>query len=128
MARPIFFQWLQRLSDFIERTPGRRIVLLVDNASSHGRDTDIPVLHNMVVRFLPRRTTAILQPLDAGIIAIIKLRYQRRLTERGVDLVENGTTTNIHRIDLRMAIHWVYDIWARLKKIPFGTAGSRQAW
>ena len=51
MTREIFFQWLYRVSSYISETPGRRILLIIDNASSHGQYENIPILNNVTIRF-----------------------------------------------------------------------------
>ena len=89
-------------------------MLLVDNASSHGQYSNSPILENFTIRLLPKKTIAILQPLDAGLIAIIKQRYLRRLMQHGVDLIEEELLRNIYQIDHRLAIDWVYDIYERI--------------
>ena len=48
------------------RIAGRRLILLLDNATSHSSEG--LRLTNVVVRFLPSNTTAHIQPLDVGII------------------------------------------------------------
>jgi hypothetical protein len=68
MTGLFFREWLLNL-DREMRSPGRHILLLLDNASSH-KPGDI-VCTNVQVEFLPPNTTAFLQPMDAGIIAVL---------------------------------------------------------
>ena len=64
----IFFQlYLQHLNNHVN---GRKILLLVDNATSHIWDKE--KFPNIEVLCLPPNTTSKLQPMDAGIIAAIK--------------------------------------------------------
>jgi hypothetical protein len=49
----------------------RKILLLVDNATSHGT----VVLSNVIVYFLPPHVTSEFQPLDQGIIRVVKAYY-----------------------------------------------------
>ena len=48
----------------------------MDKASSHGRIENLPELANVDVLFLPKNTTSVLQPLEAGVIACVKQRYR----------------------------------------------------
>ena len=104
MTRNLFFEWLIEFESYIGWTPGRRVALLIDNASCHGRIENLPSLRNVEVLFLPKRTTFLVQPLDAGIIACIKRRYRRRQLTRAVDLIEIEASKNVYSVDLYEAI------------------------
>ncbi|RHY24803.1 hypothetical protein DYB32_008682, partial [Aphanomyces invadans] len=95
----------------------RKVLLLVDNASSH----KLPeTLSNVNVRFLPPNTTAYLQPLDAGAIAALKKKIQRRKTKYVLTKFEGirrfhkaaGTVPSrqeiaeMHKVDMESAIQW----------------------
>lgn len=58
--RKTFDDWLRR---FDRKMSGRRVLLLLDNASSHYMSY---VCKNVVVQFLPPNMTSRIQPLDAG--------------------------------------------------------------
>ncbi len=109
----IFIECLWRFNTFIGETAGRRALLLLDNASVHGREEDLPDFPNVQVKFLPKRTTSILQPLDLGIIACFKRRFQQKQAHRAVYLIEEGICEGIYRVDMKLAIQWVYNIWFR---------------
>ena len=68
MNRELSFAWLHRVEDYIARTDGKKILLLVGNASVHGSEENHPVLSNVDLHFLSNNTTVILQPLEAGVI------------------------------------------------------------
>ncbi|RHY24829.1 hypothetical protein DYB32_008669 [Aphanomyces invadans] len=73
----IFGEWLKTFNVSIV-AQDRKVHLLLDNASSH----KLPeTLSNVNVRFLPPNTTAYLQPLDAGVIAALRKKIQRRKTK-----------------------------------------------
>ncbi|KAK1937943.1 Tigger transposable element-derived protein 6 [Phytophthora citrophthora] len=74
MNSDLFQDWLQALNlrTILE---GRHILLLVDNVSSH-KEPQVP-LSNVRMEFLPKNTTSVLQPLDQGVIACIKQRFNR---------------------------------------------------
>ena len=99
MTKSIFFSWLRSFDESFAHTPERRILLLVDNASSHGVVENLPTLHHVRVYFLPKKTTSILQLLDAGEIACIKKHYRKRRTERDVNLLEPVLRRNCTRLN-----------------------------
>ncbi|EGZ08704.1 hypothetical protein PHYSODRAFT_318663 [Phytophthora sojae] len=82
MNTHIFHDWLREL-DMCMLLAGRRILLLVDNVSSHTRPS-IP-LFNVRLEFLPKNTTSVLQPLDQGIITCTKSKFMRIKVEDSVD-------------------------------------------
>ena len=49
----------------------RKVILFLDNVSSHSPDL-VGKFSNITVVFLPKNTTSRLQPLDAGIIKILR--------------------------------------------------------
>ena len=74
-------------------------------------DVELPCLSHVDVRFLPKRTTAILRPLDLAVIASIKRSYQHLLNDRALSRIENGCTGNVYKISAKEAITWLYKIW-----------------
>jgi len=44
MNSGLFFAWLHRFDDYIAQTPGRKVALLLDNCSAHGKIDTIPKL------------------------------------------------------------------------------------
>ena len=74
MTTALLFEWLERFNAKIARTFCGEVALLIDNCSAHGTLENVPSLSNVEVIFLPPNTTSKLQPLDAGIIASLKLR------------------------------------------------------
>ena len=114
MNQDVFFQWILRSNYEIAKTPGRQVVLLLDNASCHGTHLQLPILSNVTVYFLPARTTSILQPLDAGVIAAVKKRYIERITRVGLDRLSNNETNDTYQVDLKFGIEWLYKIWAQM--------------
>ena len=101
MRSDIFGEWLECINSRF-RAQNRKVLLLIDNASSHFNpdecndqeaSNDNLNLSHIRVHFLPPNTTAHLQPMDAGIIksfkAIYKQHYIRHIIhqfETNVDL------------------------------------------
>lgn len=65
------------------------------------------------VLFLPPNTTSKLQPMDAGIIAAVNMRYRRRQLERALDFIDLGEV-NIYNIDQLTAMRWLKTVWEEL--------------
>lgn len=72
MTTEIFKEYLNSLNNKFQMQ-NRKILLFLDNCPAHP-----PInLSNVKLAFLPKNTTAVLQPMDAGIIACLKSRYKR---------------------------------------------------
>lgn len=110
MNTPLFFAWLVRFDNCIGRTVGRRVLLLVDNCSAHGKKDTLPPLRNVRVEFLPPNTTSKVQPLDAGVIAWVKAKYKRRLLFRVFDNIDMGRKC-IYNVDVLCALRWAEEEW-----------------
>ena len=114
MNQQIFTDWLVRFNTIIALTPVRQVKLFLDNAFAHWDYQSLPILPNVYVYFLPKRTTSILQPLDAGVIAFVKKRYRRCQLTLAVDLLDLVISLNPYRVDLKVPIDWLYDVWRSL--------------
>jgi hypothetical protein len=55
--------------------------LLLDNASVHGISDNLALAHTTII-FLPPNTTSRTQPMDAGIIQTMKLRYRKAMINK----------------------------------------------
>lgn len=110
MTMSIFFDWLTRFDSYIRRTPGRNVLLLLDNFSGHGSHSSLPNLECVQVLFLPPNTTSKLQPMDAGIIACLKRRYRSVQYSRALDLLEDNSRS-IYKIDQLTAMKYVQAVW-----------------
>ncbi len=64
----------------------------------------------MTVIFLPKRANSRLQPLDSGVIAIMKRRSRRRQHEYSLYIMEGDDTNNLYQINDRSAFEWMYEI------------------
>lgn len=72
MSSDIMTKWLIALDEKM-RKAGRKILLFMDNATSHPQNIK---LGSIKVVFFPPNTTAVLQPLDQGVIRSFKLSYR----------------------------------------------------
>ena len=113
----IFEKWA-RATNARMASQGRHILLLTDNAASHGIPS-IPTekvhglnalrLSNVLIVFLPPNTTSHVQPLDAGIIAAFKQHYRLHLMRWYLTEYETAPpTTNLAKImpGVKQAIMW----------------------
>ncbi len=71
MTAELFHAWLLDLDKKIIRKK-RKLVLFIDNCPSHAKNVQ---LKNLRVEFLPPNATSKLQPLDQGIIKVLKQYY-----------------------------------------------------
>ena len=92
----------------------RKIILLLDNVSSHNPDLK-DRFSNIRVIFLP---TSKLQPLDAGIIKKFKVHYRRLLlkhTLAQIDSTDLSATAIVKSINVLTAIRWIKMAWDKVK-------------
>lgn len=115
MLTPVMVDWLQSL-DRMMKAQNRKILLLLDNAPVHPKIT----LQNVKLQFLPANTTSILQPMDAGIIQTLKLKYRTRqlqhvITQMDKHLDKTGCQV-LRDITVLDAIYWVAGSWREVQQ------------
>jgi hypothetical protein len=88
MTTAIFEEWLAEVNHMTKKEK-RKILLLVDNATSH-RVTK--VMGNVAVKFLPPNLTSEVQPLDQGIIGAAEARYRKKMLPYLVAIAERSST------------------------------------
>lgn len=90
----------------------RGVVLFLDNASSHQESIE-KNLSNIKLVFFPKNTTSRLQPLDAGIIRVLKLKYRKLLIRYVISRVDDNKRASdiINEIDI---IGWVKSAWRKV--------------
>lgn len=83
MTKTILMNWLKDWNEELKEQ-NRQVVLIMDNASSHGKIDDEGFEHfkNIRIVFLPPNLTSLIQPLDSGIIALFKHKYRTRMVDR----------------------------------------------
>ena len=115
MTKYFFFFWLSSFDNKIGRTPGRTVLLLLDNFSRHGKTRYLPALKSTTVHFLPPNCTSKLQPMDAGIIASFKTRYRKQQLRRAVILRDRGSLKP-YKLDQLTSMKWTDKIWNEILK------------
>lgn len=104
MTTPIFSNWLVKFNAEMKRK-NRKIILLIDNCTPHN---ETPKLDCIRVEYFPPNCTAVLQPLDQGIIKAVKTRYRALLMKhilQGIDRNEE-TKTNVKEAMEMIAGAW----------------------
>jgi hypothetical protein len=118
MTIALFSEWIDTLNSKM-RASNRKILLILDNASSH-KAVGVE-LTNVRVLMLPPNTTRNLQPMDAGIIASYKTHYRRRQVDHAIDIVDNMRDAvegavgkkrkNLYCVDVLQAMTWSTEAW-----------------
>ena len=112
----IFGVWLKTWNEKLARHCCH-ILLLVDNAPSHMVDAEYS---NIKIVFLPTNTTAELQPLDQGIIRVVKLAYHKAVTEKVLAYINADrpdTLQNIMRsLDFVVACENIVAAWNHMSE------------
>lgn len=78
MDHHVYTRWFNTvfLPGVRERHGGASVALILNISATHDVELSAP---NVTLIFLPPITTAVYQPMDAGVIAALKRRYKRRL-------------------------------------------------
>ncbi|XP_065834220.1 jerky protein homolog-like [Oscarella lobularis] len=86
MTREIFGNWFNRcfvpsVKEALEQMGiEQKAVLIVDNCSAHPGVEELTSADGKIVtKFLPPNVTAILQPMDQGVLVQVKKKYQRKI-------------------------------------------------
>ncbi|KAI9317889.1 hypothetical protein BX666DRAFT_2026298 [Dichotomocladium elegans] len=115
MTRAIFRKILTKLDIMLGRKHnGKKILLLMDNATSHVK-LDVEFKH-IVLCMLPPNTTSHFQPLDAGIINCVKVKYQSQLMIQALGKIQRHSYENVYKIGLKQALDNVLTAWARVSR------------
>ena len=93
MVHEIFAPHVKNNLDLLNLPP--KAILLMDNASVHmgdlsSSDPDIKII------FLPCNTTALIQPMDQGVIAAFKKNYRRKLMRKFLACLPKQVVQFIH--------------------------------
>ncbi|XP_072142094.1 tigger transposable element-derived protein 4-like [Dermacentor andersoni] len=96
MTAEIFKSWISKL-DRKFASSNRKVLFLVDHCSAH---VNVPALSAIRLAYLPANTTAVLQPMDQGIIK--NVLYRRHLLERMILCMDNSSK---YEVSLLSAIH-----------------------
>ncbi|XP_050065566.1 tigger transposable element-derived protein 4-like [Aphis gossypii] len=93
----------------------RNVLLFVDNCPAHPKEI---TLTNIKLVFFPPNATSKLQPLDQGVIKVLKQKYRKKLVQRYLLEMESVTDEEIPKIpkiNVLDAIHYVSIAWDEIK-------------
>ena len=121
MTSEKFEHWLGEFNEDMKKQ-ARKVALIVDNAPSHPMLTP----SNIKLYFLPPNTTALVQPMDQGIIKNLKGHYRKELCSRILQTIDTQITSqsdleaqsmekHARSISLLDAIHMVAEAWTSVK-------------
>ena len=116
--REIFKQVLLKWNSALRRK-NQKVCLTMDNCAAHHKlwgDDEAEFSHIHIVYF-PANTTALLQPLDQGIIRALKCRYRAEIAKRYlIHLEDNQPPADFQKkVDLRTCVDLLAYHW---KKVP----------
>ena len=104
MTRSIF----EDVLTIFDTQVNNKILIICDNFSGH-KNINLNNLINIELLFLPKNSTGILQPLDLGIINLIKLSYKKKLTNKY--LFDFKTDNMEKEIDLNWGLINLVNSW-----------------
>lgn len=124
MNSEIFKNWFH--SEFVpkvekflkENDLPRKALLLLDNAPSHPA-TDELTDGEIKTVFLPPNVTAVCQPMDQGVLEMMKRRYRKRLLQYLIAAIDNNEDylATIKKVDMLDVIRWVSESWEEIPNI-----------
>ncbi|XP_060584174.1 tigger transposable element-derived protein 2-like [Ruditapes philippinarum] len=90
--------------------------MLLDNASSHGKQEDY-TLSNVEIKILPANMTSQLQPLYQGIIQTFKAYYRKSMLRSLLSKIDSAESVNelCKTVSFFDAIGWVVKAWDNVK-------------
>lgn len=109
MTSDMFTQWVRGVDKMMTKKK-RNILLFVDNCPAHPNVTG---LKSVRLVFLPPNTTAVLQPMDQGIIRCLKQLYRRNLISYMLRCYDSKTAPVI---DVKCAINFIHMAWCALNQ------------
>ncbi|XP_069832131.1 tigger transposable element-derived protein 1-like [Dendropsophus ebraccatus] len=90
-----------------------KVLLILDNAPGHPADVD-DFHPNVKVVYLSPNTTALIQPIDQGIIATFKTYYLRRVIGNALQATEKNKDLTLK--DILDAVQNIADSWDEVKQ------------
>ena len=104
MTSQIWEEWLRSFDKKMARQK-RRVLLFADNCPAH---PVVPGLKAVTVHFLLPNTTAVLQPMDQGVIQCFKSCYKKLLFGKIVNELDSSTA---FKVNVLQAMHFAATAW-----------------
>lgn len=115
---------------------GRKILILLDNAASHKVEGvqrimisgfDAFVLSNITLLFFPVNVSSVVQPLNQGVMAALKVQYKRKLVTWTLQQYSDETHADLLQCMIWAAATWnemdeeiIRDAWRASNILPQG--------
>jgi hypothetical protein len=119
IQRMVFEEFVLRVEKFLRKCGlPRKALLLVDNAPSHSTENEL-VSRDIKIMFLPPNVTALLQPMDQGVLENLKRNYRRFLLERILETIEEEQCSlidSMKKINIKDVLYWIADSWNKVKE------------
>ena len=120
-----FYEWFHH--DFVPHVQEQLIslgeepkaVLVLDNCSAHPDAKElVSEDENVIAKYLPPNVTALIQPMDQGVIQSVKKRYKKKLLHRLIIEDDMGTSIVdfIKGVNLRIVVDLVHEAWMEISK------------
>lgn len=114
MNTQIMTEWLNSV-DREMKSKKRKVLLFLDNAPCHPQAI---ALTNVTLAYLPPNCTALIQPMDQGIIQAVKMKYKKLQLRKILLLMEAqhdaDATTILKRTSILDAINMVASAWKEI--------------
>lgn len=93
----------------------RKVLFVADNCPSH---CPVSGLKSIKFQFLPPNVTAVAQPMDQGVIKILKGYYREQVLRKIVLCIESEEVSSAFdaKINVLEALHFINKSWDRVKK------------
>lgn len=88
--------------------------MIIDNCSARRNISTIPNLSHVNVKFLPPNKISNIQPMNAGIIDDLKIRYRIFLLEKVLELIDENIKF-IYQLNVLPAIKMVENLWRNIE-------------
>jgi hypothetical protein len=107
----LFEEFLQTLNAEMA-AKNRNILLFIDNCAAHPKN--VAHLSNVPVEFLPPNMTSVVQPMDQGVIKVLKHQFWKHLVGRMLQLIKINPGAKNHnnfRLSVLDAMHFLATSW-----------------
>lgn len=122
MASDLFVQWIRSFDERMKQQ-SREVICLAANCHPNPKDT--PGLQNVKLFFLPPNATSLDQPMDHGIIYVLKVKHKRYVVVRHlhkIDHRENDLSCPTCKpINLMDALHFLSASWEYVTPTTIGS-------
>lgn len=111
MTANFFQNWLVSFDNEMSKMK-RKAILFIDNCTAHKVNVR---LENVAIHFLPPNTTAILQPMDQGIISLFKRNYRKEVVKKMIACIDDdsglSSSCSTGKISVLTAVHMMNKSW-----------------